>query len=168
MKYNNVLNLKQCSVCSAKDFCFLRHMPLQDYPEITQNFVIHLPANIFAYNNVEHRWHANYKLVEDQIIAYYDTNNCYVIDNMQNPLSVGAQRESDRRFAREKFKNLLDMVAKATEDTNPEVSIFFDGIGVVLASDYLEAVHKILSMFSTYDKMVKTSEVSCSGYSASF
>lgn len=61
MKYNNMLNMKQCSICPAKDFCFLRQMPLQNYPEVTQNFVIHLPSNIFAYSRVEHRWHTHYK-----------------------------------------------------------------------------------------------------------
>lgn len=161
MKYNNMLNLKQCSVCSAKDFCFLRQIPLQNYPEVTQNFVIHLPSNIFVYSNAENRWHAHYKSIEDQIIAYYNICNCYVPINRQYPLSVEAQRENDRRLIREKFKQLLDMAAKATEDTDPEMSIVFDGIGLVLASDYLEAVHKVLSMFSKYDKAIEANETAC-------
>lgn len=164
MIYNKMLNMRLCPTCPIKGFCFLRQMPLQSYPETTQNFVIHLPSNIFAYNNVERRWHAQYKLVEDQIIAYYDACNCYVPDNMQYPLTAEAQRESDKKLIREKFKGLLDMAAKATENTNPEVSIIFDGIGLVLASDYLEAVHKVLSIMSTYSRMINTNKGSCPYY----
>ena len=168
MKYNNMLNLRQCSVCPTKAICFLQQMPLRDYPEATQNFVIHLPPNIFAYNNIEHRWHAHYQLVENQIIAHYNTCNCYVLGNTQCPLSVEFQRESDRKFIREEFKRLLDMAARATENADPEASIIFDGIGLVLASDYLEAVHKVLSMLSTYGEMVNANEGSCPYYSTGF
>lgn len=165
MKYNNMLNMKQCSICPAKDFCFLRQMPLQNYPEVTQNFVIHLPSNIFAYSRVEHRWHTHYKLVEDQIVAYYDTYSCYICGNMQKQFSAEAQRENDRKAIRERFKSLLDIAARATEDTNLEASIVFDGIGLVLASDYLEAVHKTLSMFCKYEKIIEANETTCPRYS---
>lgn len=168
MIYNNVLNLGKCSTCPTRNFCFLRKMPLQSYPEATQNFVIHLPSNIFSYSNVERRWHAHYKSIEDQIIAYYDTYNCYIPNNIKCPLSTEAQREKDRKFIREKFKHFLEIAAKATENTAPEASIIFDGIGLVLASDYIEAVHKTLSMFSKYDKMIKVNENACPLYSPDF
>ena len=64
-----------------------------------------------------------------------------------------AQRESDKQKIRELFKQYLDMAAKATEEKNPELSIMFDGIGLALASDYLEAVGKIFSMFKTLEKI---------------
>lgn len=168
MLYRNMLYQLPCRNCQRRNVCFLQRMPLQNYPEETQNFVIHLPQNIFSYNNTDYRWHAHYRSVEDQIIAYYDAYDCYVPSNRQYPLSNEAQKENDRNFIRERFKHLLDVAAKATEDTDPEASIMFDGIGVILASDYLEAVHKILSMFSKYDKIVKTNETSCPHYSVGF
>ena len=77
-----------------------------------------------------------------------------------------AQRESDRQFIRDRFKKLLEAVAKPTEETAPEMSIVFDGIGLVLASDYLEAVHKILSMINTYNKMSYANGDRCACISA--
>ena len=62
----------------------------------------------------------------------------------------------------------MDVAAKVTEDTVPEASIIFDGIGLILASDYLEAVHKVLSMFNTYEKIIKSNEDFCPHYSPEF
>lgn len=106
--------------------------------------------------------------VVDQIIAYYNAYNCHVSGSTQYPLSTEAQRESDRKLIRKEFKRLLDAAAKVTEDTVPEASIIFDGIGLILASDYLEAVHKVLSMFNTYEKIVNSNEDSCPHYSTEF
>lgn len=99
---------------------------------------------------------------------YYDAYDCYVSSNRQYPQSIETQKENDRRFIREEFTHLLDVAAKATEDTNPEVSIMFDGIGLILASGYLEAVHKILSMFSKYGKIINANETACPHYSTDF
>ena len=160
-----MLSLLHCNSCSSRKTCFLQRIPLQNYPEETQNFIIHLPTNIFVYNNTNHRWYAQYRLVENRIIEYYDTHDCVIPENRKFPLSTVAQKDSDRQFIREKFKHLLEIAAKVTEDTDPEASIIFDGIGLVLASDYLEAVHKILSMFSKYDKMIEANENACPLYS---
>lgn len=73
------------------------------------------------------------------------------------------QQESDRQRIRELFKQLLDGAAKAIEDKNPEISIMFDEIGLVLASDYLDAVSKIFSMFKTSGKIKDNSADKCFG-----
>ncbi len=71
-------------------------------------------------------------------------------------LTNTAQRESDRQRIRELFKQYLDMSAKATEDKKPELSIMFDGIGLVLASDYLEAIGKIFFCLKLWRKLKLT------------
>lgn len=62
---------------------------------------------------------------------------------------------------RELFKHFLDIAAKVTEDKVPELSILFDEIGFVLASDYLEAVGKFFSMFKTREKMRSNTTTRC-------
>lgn len=74
------------------------------------------------------------------------------------------QRENDRQKIRELFKQMLDIAARATEEKNPEMSIMFDGIGLVLASDYAEAVSKIFSMMKTTIKSDNYYSGGCSGY----
>lgn len=165
MQYKNMLSLLHCNRCNVREACFLQRMPLQKYPEETQSFVIHLPANIFVYNVKNHRWYAQYLQIEKHIIEYYDSHDCVILENSKFPLSTAAQKDSDRQFIREKFKHFLEIAAKATEDTDTEASIIFDGIGLVLASDYLEAVQKTLSMFSKFDKMIETNETACPLYS---
>lgn len=166
MLYKNMLGSLPCNNCRSKEHCFLQQIPLQKYPEATQSFVIHLPQSIFSYNGTSHRWYAHYWSVENEIIALYNSQNCFIPENKKYPLSVEAQRDSDRKYIRETFKHLLEIAAKATEDTDPKASIIFDGIGLVLASDYLEAVHKVLSMFNTYGKIVNANETACPNYSS--
>lgn len=124
------------------------------YPENVQNFVISMPQSAFKYQPQTRQWHANYQEIQKQMVQYYDSNNCRLSDNVAHYLTIEAQKESDRQKIRELFKQYLDIAAKATEDNNPEVSIMFDGIGLVLASDYLEAVGKIFSMFKTMEKII--------------
>ncbi len=76
-------------------------------------------------------------------------------------MSVDAQQDCDRKRIRELFKHFLDIAAKSTENKEPELSILFDGIGFVLASDYLEAVGKVLSMFKTREKMRNNTTTRC-------
>ena len=85
-------------------------------------------------------------------MQYYDINDCGLSGNEKNYLTIEEQKISDRQRIKELFKQFLDVAAKSTEDTNPEISILFDEIGLVLASDYLEAVSKIFSMFKTLEK----------------
>ena len=76
---------------------------------------------------------------------YYDIHICKLIGNEKPFLTNEEQRENDRQKIRELFKQMLDIAAKATEEKKPEMSIMFDGIGLVLAFDYVEAVSKIFS-----------------------
>lgn len=151
--YKNMLEYCSCNTCGSRDVCFLRRIPLHHYPEYVQNFVISMPQSAFKYQFQTRQWHANYQAIQEQIVQYYDSNNCRLSDNVAHYLTIEAQKESDRQKIRELFKQYLDMAAKATEDKNPEISIMFDGIGLVLASDYLEVVSKIFSIFKTLGKI---------------
>lgn len=40
--------LKPCYNCNSRNYCFLRKIPLNHYPEHVQNFVITIPNSAFA------------------------------------------------------------------------------------------------------------------------
>ena len=164
--YKNILKQQQCYRCPSRTFCFLRRIPLHYYPENTQYFVKTIPSQAFAFDEMEHRWYANYQMILNQIITYYNNQPNFIQQNRLLVLMEDAQRKSDRQFIRDSFKKLLETAAKATEESDPEMSIVFDGIGLVLASNYLEAVHKILSMINTYNKMSYPNDDRCSCFSA--
>lgn len=125
---------------------------MNHYSEYVQDFVINIPQSIFRYQKNAKQWYANYQAIQEQLVQYYDINDCGLSGNEKNYLTIEEQKISDRQRIKELFKQFLDVAAKSTEDTNPEISILFDEIGLVLASDYLEAVSKIFSMFKTLEK----------------
>ena len=142
-QYINMLNYLDCSKCGYRNVCFLQKISLSKYPEQVQEFVIKLPQNTFLYREREGLWNANYLTVQEQLVRYYDVHNCELIGNKKTFLTNERQRENDRQKIRELFKQMLDIAAKATEEKNPEMSIMCDGIGLVLASDYVEAHKKL-------------------------
>lgn len=163
-QYKNMLNALDCSKCGCRNVCFLQKISLSKYPEQVQEFVIKLPQNTFLYREREGLWNANYLTVQEQLVRYYDVHNCELIGNKKTFLTNERQRENDRQKIRELFKQMLDIAAKATEEKNPEMSIMFDGIGLVLASDYVEAVNKIFSMLKTAIKSDNHFTGECFGY----
>ncbi len=153
MGYINILEYRKCNECGIRNICFLRKMPLYHYPEYVQDFVMSIPQSVYTYQPQTRQWYAKFQEIQEWIIRYYDANNCVLSGNETGYLSIDEQQDSDRKRIRELFKRFLDMAAKTTEDKDPELSIVFDGIGLVLASDYLEAVGKIFSMLKTKEKM---------------
>ena len=97
-------------------------------------------------------------------MQYYNRDNCGLPGSERNYLTNEEQRKCDEQRIKEQFKQLLDAAAKTTEDKNPRLSIMFDGIGLVLASDYLEAVSKIFSMFKKLGEINKDYTGACFGY----
>ena len=161
--YKNLLELRPCVKCLSSDICFLRKISLNRYPEHVQEFVITTPNSAFSYQENTKQWYANYQAIQERIVEYYNSNDCGLSGNERRYLTNEMQKESDRQKIRELFKRFLDAAAKATEDKNPEISIMFEGIGLVLASDYLEAVSKIFSMFKTLGKVTYNSAERCFG-----
>lgn len=151
--YKNLLGDRDCNKCESRAICFLRRIPLNHYPENVQNFVIYRAKPAFNYWDSTRQWHASYQEIQKQILQCYEAYNCVLVGNEVRILTNTAQRENDKQRIRELVKQYLDMASKATEDKDPELSIVFDGIGLILASDYLEAVGKIFSMFKTMEQI---------------
>ena len=147
-----MLNFSVCNKCKYRNVCFLQQISTQKYTEPVQNFLINALNISFGYQEKKKVWSANYLAVQEQLVQYYDAHNCKLIENEKPFLTNERQQESDKEKIRELFKQMLDIAAKATEDKDPQMSIMFDGIGLVLASDYIEAVSKIFSMLKTAAK----------------
>lgn len=152
--YRNQLRFRNCNGCDNRKNCFLRKIPLTSYPEYVQDFVINIPNAAFKYQPSTRYWLANYIVIQERIVNYYDSHNCRLLGNEVRGLTNKEQKESDRQRIRELFKQFLDIASKATENQNSEASILFDGIGLVLASDYLEAVAKIFSMLKPLNRLI--------------
>lgn len=163
-QYKSLLNLSVCNKCRYRNVCFLQYISMQKYTEQVQNFLTNVLNTSFSYEEQKRLWGANYWSVQEQLVRYYDVQNCELIGNKKPFLTNEGQRENDRQKIRELFKQMLDIAAKATEEKNPEMSIMFDGIGLVLASDYADAVSKIFSMLKTAVKRDNYFSGGCFGY----
>lgn len=163
-QYKSLLNLSVCNQCRYRNVCFLQHISMQKYSEPVQIFLANVLNTSFSYQEQKRLWNANYWSVQEELVRYYDIHNCELIRNDKPFLDNEGQRENDRQKIRELFKQMLDIAARATEEKNPEMSIMFDGIGLVLASDYAEAVSKIFSMMKTAIKSDNYYSGGCSGY----
>lgn len=131
----------------------MRNMPLQKYPTGSQLLVKQIPSRAY-FIDAENHWHGNYDIVQDYLISYYKVYGGYIQENISPVLSPKGQQDSDIALIRRVFKQLLTVASEETKESNPIASIMFDGIGLVMASDYLEAVHKIFSMISTTAKLI--------------
>lgn len=163
-KYIGMWNSPACITCDYRDVCFLRQVSLKKYSWQVQNFLIGLLNMDFSYRRQESKWYANYWFIQEQLVHYYNTHNCELEGNRKPFLTNESQRENDREKIRELFKQMLDAAAEVYEDKNPGISIILNGVGLVLASDYVEAVSKIFSMLKTTVKNDDYFSGRCSGY----
>lgn len=153
MIYKNILRRNICKSCNKRDHCFLYWGKIERYPVDDQRFMIYLMPKALTYNFENRQWHGTEGKFQDAFAEYYDTNGLRVPSNQKAYLSQEAQRESDLTYIQNTFKALLTAASEAAKEKDPMLSIMFDGIGLVLATDYLEAVHKLMSIFSTVGKM---------------
>ena len=160
--YQNMLQYCPCGTCSNRERCFLRRIPLQNYPATVQNFVIfRSPVN---YNIMDNHWHMKYLETQFQLVCYYNEQVQYMPIPAIPPIMWKRQQDQDKQNLCKQFKRFVDVAARATEDQDPALSIMFDGIGLILASDYLEAIHKTLSMIKTYEGALWHAASQCPHY----
>lgn len=163
-QYKIILSLPACIECKYRSVCFLQYISMQKYSQQVQNFLTYVLNTSFMYQEEKRLWTSNHRFIQEQLVRYYDVYNCELIGNGKPFLTNKGQRENDKQKIRELFKQMLDIAAKTTEEKNPEISIMFDEIGLVLASDYVEAVSKIFSMLKTAIKSDNYFSGGCSGY----
>ncbi len=156
MKINCIryINFKKCSFCRINKKCFLINgNKLSQCLRNSQNVIVSLMSNAFEFKWDENIWHGNLDNFDAVFANYFATYGGWVPANIQPCLSLEEQNKSDLKYIKETLKKLLTAASKATKDNDPISSIMFDGIGLVLASDYMEAVDKVISMISTAKKI---------------
>ena len=85
-------------------------------------------------------WQASYPTFENNYTNYWGG---------QYPMH---QRQLEEQY-RQNFKNAIDAAAKMSENSNPVVSIVFDGIGVMTADNLFEAAVKAVSIIDKASKL---------------
>lgn len=86
------------------------------------------------------RWNAPYSIFENNYVSYWS-----------NSPSVFPQQ--DEQVYRHNFKTAIDAASYATKDSSPVASIVFDSIGLMTASNFLEAVIKTLSIIEKASRL---------------
>ena len=148
------INLKKCSTCRARNNCFLINGNKLSYcSDNSQKVIVDLMPKAFKYKWDEQIWHSNLDNFDGVFSKYLVTYGGLILANAQYCSTLEERHESDLKYIRETLKHLLTAASEATKDTDPISSIMFDGIGLVLASDYMDAVNRVASMISTAKKV---------------
>ena len=154
INYSPYINLNKCSTCSARNNCFLINGNKLSYcSNNSQKVLVDLMPKEFEYKWDENIWHSNLDNFDGVFSKYLVTYGGWISANNYQCLDSEEQLKSDLEYIRETLKHLLTAVSEATKDTDPISSIMFDGIGLVLASDYMDAVNRVVSMISTARKV---------------
>lgn len=101
--------------------------------------------------------HTRYEWLQDYLVEY-----CKIYYPWRMPIYMEADYGkvvyiSDaytyENHIKDIFKKAIDIAAEVTKDGNPQLSIMFDEMGLVLADDVKEAVKKVFSILEKAIKM---------------
>lgn len=127
-----------------------------NYNTHIQDFFKHMPQLIFWHDN-NGICHTQYELLQDYLLEYCRKNYpwrmpIYMEVNFGQTVLV-SDNYTYENYIKEIFKTAIDIAAEATKDKNPQLSIMFDGMGLVLTDDVVEAVRKVISILEKATKM---------------
>lgn len=131
---------------------WLRYNSLQ-YNTNTQNFFKEYSLADLKIEYKNGKYVGSYNALEDKIIGYY--RKTYVLQNPvqnRNDLKQGIQDSFADEYenkVKEMLKSAIDMAAEATKENNPQLSILFEGIGLIYVDNLVEALDKVISMLNT-------------------
>lgn len=140
--YWEVINRIGCNECSMH----CDRVPVNQYFAVMNNikpmyYFYQIPSNIVRFNTNGYLY-ADSSMMQDNFI-YYWSRNIY--------------SEHERSIAQEElkrvFKTMLEIASKETENTNPQISIFFDEVGFVMADNFTEALRKAYNIYKKYMKL---------------
>ncbi len=154
-KVNERFGGRHTQKCLECPYFWLRYNSLQ-YSKNTQNFFeLYELADLKIVNKNE-VYVGDYQALEEKIMEF-----CRKIYMLQYPAqnSNNLKQEILDSFSsyyekklKEMLKTAIDMAAHATKKGNPQLSIVFDGIGLIYADNLVEAVDKVISMLDTARK----------------
>ena len=103
------------------------------------------------YMNNAGQWHVPYAPMEANYIGYW-LGSYYVPQ---------AEQQRRQEYLRSCFKDAIDVVAHMTKDQYPVFSLFLDGIGLMTADSFSEAIMKAASMIDTVMGMEQSQNQYC-------
>lgn len=138
--------------CLKCPYFWLRYNSLQ-YNTNTQNFFEQYKLADLKVENTDGAYVGSYKVLEDKIIEHY--RKTYMLQDParnRNDLKqeiLDSFTDEYENKTKEMLKSVIDMAAQATQENNPQLSILFEGIGLIYADNLVEAVDKVISMLDT-------------------
>lgn len=115
----------------------------------TQKF---FEQNVLIHMGIEQKngsYHGDYRAFEYRVIYYCRNTYVELFHDLQKQNSQDLSSNNYEDDVKKILKATLDVAARATKIKNPELSIMFDGIGLILADELVEAVDKVISMLDT-------------------
>lgn len=127
-----------------------------EYEMQAKDFIMNIPRTFFGYDYMG-ICHTQYEFLQNYLIEYCRRNypwkkEIYMENNFGQVVLVSDNNTYEKQI-KEIFKAAIDIAAEVTRDKNPQQSIMFDGIGLVLADDIKEAVRKVISILEKTTKM---------------
>lgn len=142
-------NCENCPFYSRTNFQLPNSMRTSYYNWQSDNFWIQMPQKIFWRDN-NGICHTRFEWLQDYLVEYCRNNF---------PWNIPIYMEADygqvlyisdaytyEEYIKDIFKKAIDIAAEVTKDRNPQLSIMFDGIGLILADDVKEAIKKVFSI----------------------
>lgn len=113
------------------------------------NFLMHLPDRIFWRDN-NGICHTRYEWLQDYLVEYCRNNYPWrmpiYMEVDYGQVAYISDVYTYEKHIKDIFKKAIDIAAETTKDRNPQLSIMFDGIGLILADDVKEAIKKVFSI----------------------
>lgn len=142
-------NCENCPFYSRTNFQLPNSMRTSYYNWQSDNFWIQMPQKIFWQDN-NGICHTRYEWLQDYLVEYcrnsYPWNMPIYMEVDYGKVVYISDAYTYENHIKDIFKKAIDIAAEATKDKNPQLSIMFDGIGLILADDVKEAIKKVFSI----------------------
>lgn len=123
---------------------------------VVDDFFQSMPQTIFWHDS-NGVCHTQYEWLQECLLKYCRKNYpwetpIYMEINLGQVVLV-SNNDTYEKNIEEIFKTAIDIAAEVTKDKSPQVSIVFDGLGLVLADNVREAVRKVISILDKARRM---------------
>lgn len=154
-KVNKRFGRKCTERCLNCLYFWLQYNSLQ-FHNSTQNFFEQYALTDLKIEKRDGIYYGSYQSLEENLIKY--CRQIYALppsSQNEKELVRGTTDFINGCFdnnVKERLKLAIDLAAQATKSDNPQMSIAFDGIGLIYADNLIEVVNKVISMIDTAQK----------------
>ncbi len=150
-------NCENCPFYSRTNFQFPNPTKISYYNWHVDNFWMQMPEKNFWRDN-NGICHTRYEWLQDYLVEYCRNNYPWRMP-IYMEVDYGQVIYISDAYTYEKhikgiFKKAIDIAAEITRDKSPQLSIMFDGIGLILADNVKEAIKKVFSILDKASNQV--------------